>query len=143
MSGDAGSFEERLARTSAEINRRNACDRANCWVLLERLGAVLLAETHSTEWIDARMLARTAKRHKIQWGLLLLDHRRMQDELRRFFDVCGIVGIGAIDVERIEDHQGKRSLMRVQFRRQFAVEKREEVTTSRHETTTCALAESA
>ena len=137
-----GTFEERLARTSAEIDLQKACDRANCWVLIERLGAVLLAETHSTEWLDARAMARTAKRHGIRWGSLLLDHRRMQEELRRFFDVCGVVSIGTIDVERIEDHQRKRSLMRVQFRRQFAVEKREEVTTSSHETTTGALAES-
>ena len=137
MSEVVGFSEDRLARTSAEIDRQKACDRANCWLLIERLGAVLLAETHSTEWVDARAMAKTAKRHGIQWGSLLLDHRRMQEELRRFFDVCSVVSIGAIDVERIEDHQGKRSLMRVQFRRQFAVEKREEVmSTSRHETTT-------
>ena len=132
-----GTLEERLARTSAEIGRQNACDRANCWVLIEKLGDVLLEETNSTGWLDARAMARTAKRHGIRWGSLLLDHRRMQEELRRFFDVCSLVSIGAIDVERIEDHQRKRSLMRVQFRRQFAVEKREEVmSTSRHEITT-------
>ena len=137
-----GTLEERLARTSAEIDRQKACDRANCWVLIERLGDVLLAETHSTEWLDARTLSKIAKRHGIRWGSLVLDHRRMQDELRRFFDVCGIVSIGTIDVERIEDHQRKRSLMRVQFRRQFAVEEREEESTSSHETATRALAES-
>lgn len=130
-----GTFEERLARTSAEIGRQKACDRANCWVLIERLGAVLLAETHSTEWLDARAMARTAKRHGIRWGSLLLDHRRMQEELRRFFDVCGIIGIGNVDVERIEDHKGKRSLMRVQFRRQFTAEEHARSVTSDNETT--------
>lgn len=136
MSVVAGFSEESLARTSAEIDRQRACERANCWLLIEKLGAILLAETNSTEWLDARAMARTAKRHGIRWGSLVLDHRRMQDRLRRFFDVCGVVSIGAIDVERIEEHQEKRSLMRVKFRRQFPVEKREELTTSSHETTT-------
>ena len=136
MSAVTGFSEESLARTSAELDRRKACERENSWALLERLGAALLAETHSTEWLDARAMARTAKRHGIRWGSLVLDHRRMQDRLRRFFDVCGVVSIGGIDVERIEEHQGKRSLMRVKFRRQFPVEKREELTTSSHETTT-------
>ena len=134
MSLVAGSFEERLARTSAEIDRQKACERANCWVLIERLGAVLLAETHSTEWLDARTLSKIAKRHGIRWGSVLLDHRRMQDELRRFFDVCGIVSIGTIDVERIEDHRGKRSVMRVQFRRQFPACEHAAVTTISHAT---------
>lgn len=137
MSAAAGFSEESLARTSAEIDRQKACERANCWELLEKLGAVLLAETNSTGWLDALAMARTAKRHAVRWGSLLLDHHRMQEELRRFFDVCGVVSIGAIDVERIEEHQEKRSVLRVQFRRQFPVEKREEVmSTSRHETAT-------
>ena len=135
MSEVVGFSEESLARTSAEINRQNARDRANCWVLIERLGDVLLAETRSTGWLDARAMARTAKRHGIRWGSLLLDHKRMQDELRRFFDVCGIVSIGNVDVERIEDHHGKRSVVRVQFRRQFAVEKHARSVTSDNETT--------
>lgn len=130
-----GTLEERLARTSAEIDRQKACDRANCWVLIERLGDVLLAEAHSTGWLDSRAMARTAKRHGIRWGSLLLDHRRMQDELRRFFDVSGIISIGNVDVERIEDHQGKRSVMRVQFRRQFAGEELARSVTSDNETT--------
>ena len=130
-----GTLEERLARTSAEIDRRNACDRANCWVLIERLGVVLLAETHSTEWLDARALSKTSKRHGIRWGSLLLDHRRMQEELRRFFDVSGIVSIGNVDVERIEDHQEKRSQMRVQFRRQFSEKELARSVTNDNETT--------
>lgn len=116
------SFDERLASTSAQIARQRASDRANCWSMLEQLAGVLLAGTHSTDWLDTRALARTARNNRILWGKLLLDHRRMQDELRRFFDVCGIVSIGTIDVERIEDHQAKRSVMRVQFRRQFSAE---------------------
>jgi hypothetical protein len=108
MSAVAGSFDERLARASAQIDRQKARERANCWLLIERLGAVLLAETHSTGWLDARAMARTARRHGIRWGSALLDHKIMQDELRRFFDVCGIVSIGNVDVERIEDHQRTR-----------------------------------
>lgn len=116
------SFDERLASTSAQIARQRASDRANCWAMLEQFAEVLLTGTHSTDWLDTRTLARTARSHQVLWGKLLLDHRRMQEELRRFFDVCGIVTIGTIDVERIEDHQGRRSVMRVQFRRQFSAE---------------------
>lgn len=128
-------LEERLACTSAETDRQKVCERANCWLLIERLGAVLLAETHSTEWLDARAMARTARRHGIRWGSVLLDHRRMQDELRRFFDVCGIISVGAIDVERIEEPIGRRSVLKVQFRRQFAGEELARSVTSDKETT--------
>ena len=116
------SFDERLASTSALIARQRASDRANCWSMLEQLAEVLLTDTHSTDWLDTRALARAARTHRILWGKLVLDHRRMQEELRRFIDVGGIVSIGTVDVERIEDHQGRRSVMRVQFRRQFSAE---------------------
>ena len=116
------SFDERLASTSAQIARQRASDRADCWAMLEQLAGVLLAGTHSTDWLDTRALARTARSHRVLWGKLLLDNRRMQEELRRFFDVCGIVSIGNVDVERVEEPIGRRSVMKVQFRRRFAGE---------------------
>ena len=112
---------ETMIRIEQAIRERKREERRRCWDYLQSMCEVVLTDTHRSEWLNMTELARLAKKHNILWGTIHLDRHQLQMELRGFFDTYRSVSIGNVEVEP-RDGAGRRSKLRVQFRRTFNIE---------------------